>query len=99
MKSWSALAVVVAVLHCLLFLTVVLLRIRYPYELEWIEGGILQHVQRVVAGKPLYVPPTLEWTPLIYGPLYYYVSAAAVRAMGEALGEPPRPSAHGRKGD
>jgi hypothetical protein len=85
MKSWSALAVVVAVLHCLLFLTVVLLRIRYPYELEWIEGGILQHVQRVVAGKPLYVPPTLEWTPLIYGPLYYYVSAAAVRAMGDGF--------------
>lgn len=85
MKSWRAVALAVAVLHCLLFLTVVLLRIRYPYELEWIEGGILQHVQRVLAGKPLYVAPTLEWTPLIYGPLYYYISAAAARAMGDGF--------------
>lgn len=90
-EGWSLMmflrmaALVVAALHCLLFFVVVLLRIRYPYELEWIEGGILQHVQRVMAGLPIYTTPTLEWTPLIYGPLYYYVSAAAARAMGDGF--------------
>ena len=33
-----------------------------------------------------------DWDPL-------NAKVAAVRAMGEALGEPPRPSGHGRKGD
>ena len=55
---------------------IALRRMSYPYDLEWIEGGILQHVERVQDGKPLYREPTAEFAPLLYAPLYYYVAAA-----------------------
>jgi hypothetical protein len=67
------------------FLFVALHRIRYPFELEWMEGGVAQHVERVLAGKPLYVAPSLEFVPYIYNPFYYYVSAAASRVLGQGL--------------
>lgn len=63
-------------------------RIRYPYDLEWMEGGSLLHVARVLDGAPLYTPPSLEWTPYIYTPLYWYVSAAFAKFMGLGLFAP-----------
>jgi len=57
-------------------------RIRYPFALEWMEGGMVDHVRRVLAGAPLYGEPTLEFTPFIYPPLYTWVSAAASTVMG-----------------
>jgi hypothetical protein len=63
-------------------------RIRYPYDLEWMEGGSLLHVARVLDGAPLYTPPSLDWTPYIYTPLYWYVSAAFAKFMGLGLFAP-----------
>ena len=60
-------------------------RIGYPFELEWMEGGVLQHVERVLEGRMLYVPPSLEFTPFIYTPLYYFVSAPLVAIMGSSF--------------
>jgi len=39
------------------YLTVALLRVGYPFELEWMEGTIADHVRRILDGQPLYVPP------------------------------------------
>jgi len=36
-------------------LLTVMLRISYPYELEWMEGGVLEHIDRVRMGEPIYV--------------------------------------------
>lgn len=57
-------------------------RVRFPYDLEWMEGGSLVHVERVLRGAPLYTPPSLEWTPYIYTPLYWYVSAGFAKVVG-----------------
>lgn len=59
-----------------LYLYVAVARITYPYELEWMEGGSLEHVGRILAGQPLYVKPSLEFIPYIYTPAYFYVAAA-----------------------
>jgi len=59
-----------------MFVVVALLRISYPFELEWVEGTMVDHVQRVLEGKPLYVQPSVDFVPAIYPPLYYYASAA-----------------------
>jgi hypothetical protein len=72
----------VAVLYPIVYVTVAALRLGHPFELEWMEGGTLGHVQRVLAGEPLYVPPTLAFVPFIYPPLYAYVSAAAAWLLG-----------------
>lgn len=72
-------------LFLLIFLGTALSRLGYPYELEWMEGGAVDHVRRVIAGQPLYIRPSLVFTPFIYTPLYYYVSALLFRFMGVSL--------------
>jgi 4-amino-4-deoxy-L-arabinose transferase-like glycosyltransferase len=72
-------------LYVLAYLAIAIARLGYPYELEWIEGGTLEHVRRVLAGAPLYVPPSLEFVPLLYPPLYYYASAALVALVGDGF--------------
>lgn len=57
-------------------------RLSYPFDLEWMEGSMVHHVWRVLAGQPIYGPPTLDFTPFLYPPLYYYVSAAVARVTG-----------------
>jgi hypothetical protein len=56
------------------YVVIALLRIRYPYEIEWIEGGMAQHVDRLRNGQPLYAAPSLKFIPDIYTPLYFVVS-------------------------
>jgi hypothetical protein len=78
-----ALSVVLGV--AALVVVVVLARVRYPYELEWMEGAIFDHVERVRNGQPLYVPPSAAWTPFLYPPAYYWVAAWASRVLPEVL--------------
>jgi hypothetical protein len=64
---------------------VALSRIGYPFELEWLEGGVLASVQEVLAGRPIFVKPSLEYVPFLYTPLYDYVGAAAAAAFGASF--------------
>ncbi len=48
-------------------------RIGHPYDLEWMEGGMLLHAHRVLDGEPLYVMPEVDFIPFIYPPLYPWV--------------------------
>lgn len=68
-----------------LYVVLALLRIAHPFELEWMEGGVVDHVRRVLAGQPLYGRPTLGFTPYIYPPLYYYVCAPVAWLLGVGL--------------
>jgi hypothetical protein len=81
------LAVVCAlsVWHIGTYVTVACRRVFYPYTLEWMEGGVLEHVARVMEGKPLYVPPSIDFTPFIYTPFYYWVCALFARLIGLQL--------------
>jgi hypothetical protein len=45
-------------------------RLSYPYDLEWMEGGVLAHAWRVSHGLPLYVQPGPDFIPMIYPPGY-----------------------------
>jgi hypothetical protein len=56
----------------------------YPFEVEWIESGMLVSVLRLLHGQGLYVAPTLDYVPYLYTPLYLYVAAAATKVMGTA---------------
>jgi hypothetical protein len=65
-----------------MYITIAVLRIGYTFELEWLEGVTLQHVQRILAGLPIYVKPSLKFAPLIYTPLYYYLAAIFTKVFG-----------------
>jgi len=57
-------------------------RIGYPFDLEWMESGVIDHVRVVLSGEPLYREPSLEFTPYIYTPGYYYASALVSSVAG-----------------
>lgn len=63
----------------------VLGRLRYPFELEWMEGAMVDHVVRVLDGRPIYVEPTAEFVPYIYPPLYFWLSAGVAHFAGASL--------------
>ena len=48
------------------YVVVAVLRIGYPYELTYFEGSTVEVAARVVAGQPLYAPPTTEYAPWPY---------------------------------
>lgn len=78
-------AVLLAVTFTVSYVAIAIARIGYPFELEWMEGGTVDHVRRVLEGKPLYTGPSLEFVPYIYQPLYFYVSALFSRVTGEGF--------------
>lgn len=68
--------------HLAVFLVVALRRCVYPFELEWMEGAMVAHVDRVLHGQRLYVAPTVDFVPFIYGPVFFWVSAIFAKVMG-----------------
>jgi hypothetical protein len=64
------------------YLWVALHRIGYPFELQWMEGGAVEVVHRVVQGHAIYGPPSLAFTPWPYTPLYFWASAGVARVIG-----------------
>ncbi|MEQ1574423.1 MAG: hypothetical protein ABL993_09280 [Vicinamibacterales bacterium] len=58
------------------------LRIPYKFELERVEGSIVDQIARVLHGLPIFVEPSLEQIAYLYTPLYYYVSALASSILG-----------------
>jgi hypothetical protein len=57
-------------------------RLGYPYDLEWLEGATLWHAQRLLDGQPLYPPPSLDFVPHPYTPLYPWLLAGVGRVFG-----------------
>jgi hypothetical protein len=58
------------------------IRLGYPFDIEWMEGGMLAHAWRVTHGLPLYAPPSAEWVPFLYPPGYSWLLALAGRIAG-----------------
>jgi hypothetical protein len=67
------------------FLFIALSRIAYPFSLEWMEGGSLVEVSRILNGKLIYVRPSFDFIPQIYPPLYFYVSALVSKILGNSF--------------
>jgi len=70
------------VAYVLSFLFVALSRIGYPFELEWMEGGMVDHVRRALTGLPIYSKPSIEFVSFLYPPLYYEAAALLARVFG-----------------
>lgn len=75
LKSANTFLIILSAGYFLLYLFSAAFRIGYPFELEWMEGGSVDHVARILAGLSIYTKPSLDFIPYIYTPLYYYLSA------------------------
>lgn len=54
----------------------------FPLYLEIMEGAVVQHVERLLAGAPLYVEPSAGFVPFAYNPLYYVMCVPVARVFG-----------------
>lgn len=61
---------------------VFLLRLSYPLDLEWMEGGMLTHALRLGRGEPLYAEPSVDFVSFLYTPLYPAVLATLAKVFG-----------------
>jgi len=57
-------------------------RYGYGYDLEWMEGGLLHHALRIGDGDGIYGPPSVDFIPYLYTPLY----PGLVALLGAGLG-------------
>lgn len=64
------------------YVFVALSRLGYPFPVEWLESNSLVEVHRILAGRPLYPAPTVDYVPDGYPPLYFALSAAVARVLG-----------------
>jgi 4-amino-4-deoxy-L-arabinose transferase-like glycosyltransferase len=69
-------------IYIAIYILTAILRMAYPYELEAMEGGMVDHVLQILAGEKLYVPPSLNFVPYAYPPFYFYLAAAFSKLLG-----------------
>jgi hypothetical protein len=81
-RTTKWLAVTLGIVFIAVVLTLSIMRLMYPYEIEWMEGAMLDHVVRILAGKPIYSAPTIDFIPWLYPPLYYYAVALVAKIVG-----------------
>ena len=87
MKVWGprigwALLAAPGLYQIVLLLIVIGGRLFYPYDLEWMEGGMLHHALRIQTGHGIYTPPSIDFIPYLYTPLY----PALLAVLGEIFG-------------
>jgi hypothetical protein len=80
--------VALAIAWIALLLVAFVLRIGFPLELEWMEGGVLHQAHRLQHGEPIYPPPSRDFVPFLYTPGYPAVLAGlgSLFALDYALG-------------
>ena len=83
--GFKLILILVSVFFICLFYFVSFSRIAYPFELEWMEGGSVDHLERIMNGQPIYTPPSVEFIPYIYTPLYYISAIPLTKAFGISL--------------
>jgi hypothetical protein len=63
-------------------MVLVLIRLFYPYELEWIEGAYVNQAIWVSSGRFPYVPPTLSYLPTSKTPFFFYIAGLMMKLSG-----------------
>ena len=57
-------------------------RATYPFQIEWLEGGAVEHVRRTLQGRALYPAPSVDFVAYPYPPLYFLLSAGVALFTG-----------------
>ena len=78
-------ALLLALVSIGVFVWIVTQRAGHPFELEWMEGGSLQHLMRIVDGRALYGAPALDFVAYPYPPVYYYAAIPFASVLGDPL--------------
>lgn len=71
-----------AALFTAMFGLTVIPRLLFPYDLDFIEDGLLMTSLRVANGQPVFIAPQAEFTPHVYMPLYTWLGGSLFRLFG-----------------
>jgi len=83
--AFEIIAILAGLYFVCTFLYISFSRLGYPFEVEWMEGGMVDHGARIMRGEGLYVEPSLEFIPYLYPPLYPFVLALGYWVFGICL--------------
>jgi len=61
-------------------------RVAFPLDLEWMEGGVLVHAQRLMHGQAIYAAPSVDFVPFLYTPLHPALLSVLGRIFGLGYG-------------
>jgi 4-amino-4-deoxy-L-arabinose transferase-like glycosyltransferase len=84
-RPLRGLGVVLGLVAALAVATFAVLAVRravYPHQIEWLEGGAVEHLRRVLQGRQLYPTPGVDFVAYPYPPLYFVVSSAVALVTG-----------------
>ncbi|HYM20651.1 MAG TPA: hypothetical protein VEW28_06570 [Candidatus Kapabacteria bacterium] len=74
--------VLLSIVAIVVFLLVAIPRFLYPYEVQWMEGSMLDHISRIFSGHSLYSQPSINFVPWLYTPCYYYAATLVCSLTG-----------------
>lgn len=78
----DALLVMTAGVFSAAFLVVAVARVLYPFDLDFIEDGMLLQALRFASREPVFVPPNAEFVPHVYMPLYTWLGGLLLQVSG-----------------
>jgi hypothetical protein len=64
------------------YLVVAFARIRYPFDVDFLEDAELIKAWRMAQGLPVFLPPNADFVPSVYTPLFGLLSAGLLRLSG-----------------
>ena len=83
---WRTVAIaalsVPAILQLATFTKIVLSRVAYPMDIEWLEGGELYQAYRWIHGLPVYGPPEQGYLPFLHPPAHFMLLGLLGRIVG-----------------
>src|SRR5687768_7280631 len=77
--------VLIAIAFIVLFFYTALPRLRYPYDLDFVEDSMLMQSLRIAEGQPVYLPPNADFNPHVYMPLFFWLGAILFKIGGPSL--------------
>jgi 4-amino-4-deoxy-L-arabinose transferase-like glycosyltransferase len=77
--------VLIAVAFIALFFYTALPRLRYPYDLDFVEDSMLMQSLRIADGQPVYLSPNADFNPHVYMPLFFWLGAILFKIGGPSL--------------
>jgi 4-amino-4-deoxy-L-arabinose transferase-like glycosyltransferase len=79
--SWLLLSL--TCLYGAFFLWISLSRASCPFDIEWMEGGMLLHAYRFLQGRSIYPVPSAGFIPFLYPPGSHIANAMMIYIFGE----------------
>lgn len=76
------LALFTAIVFAAMYFLTAIPRIFYPYDLDFIEDGLLMTSFRMANNQPVFIPPNADFVPHVYMPLYTWLGSLLFRVTG-----------------